>query len=107
MKTIDFDAKILSLKETLVKNVPKAAMPVTTTVVDKTRLAYVIKVISAELLKDPVIVSLMSLRNDPTPQSVESFLETVKDKIDYATKQRYKEMLDGVFVKEKKNDQTV
>ena len=97
MKLIDFDKKIAEVEGDLVSSVQKAAMPKKEVVVNEHRLKMVLKVISNELLKDPVIVSLMSLRNDPTPKSQESFLGTVKTHIDYATAYRYREMFDGVF----------
>ena len=106
MKTIDYDSKIKAVQDRYIKDVPKAAAPIKT-VVDKAKLAVVIKIISGELLKDPVLVSLMAMRNDCTPQSVDSFLVTVRDKIDHATGRRYREMLEEVFVQEKKNDQNV
>ena len=107
MKTIDFDSKIAAVKEQFAKDVPKASLPVVKTAVNLTKMKAVIKIISNELLKDPVLVSLMSLRNNPTPQSIESFVTVVKDKIDYATRLRYKQMLDETLIEEKKNDQTV
>jgi len=107
MKTIDFDSKITAVKEQFTKDVPKASLPVVKTAVDLAKMKVVIKIISNELLKDPVLVSLMTMKNDPTPQSIESFLTVVKDKIDYATRLRYKQMLDETLVEEKKNDQTV
>ena len=106
MKIIDYDSKIVSIKEMLATKAPVTkASP--NMVVDKARLKVAVQIISSELLKDPVLVSLMSLRNHPTQQSVDSFLTTVKDKIDHATARRYREILDQLFVEEKKNDQIV
>jgi len=108
MKLIDFDKKIAEVKEGFVSSVPKAAMPKTEVVVNEHKLKLVLKVISNELLKDPVILSLLSLRNDPTPKSMESFLATTKTYIDYATAVRYRELFSGIFMeKEVKNDQAV
>lgn len=106
MKTIDYDSKIKSVKELLVETIPRAKMP-PKKVVDKQLLAEAIKVISNELLKDPVLVSLMALRSNPTKENVDSFLTTVKDRIDHATARRYRELLELIFVEEKKNDQNV
>ena len=108
MKTIDFDAKIIEVQGELAQNVPKAKAPVKDFDVNIHRLKLALKVISNELLKDPVLVSLMAFRNDPTPKSMESFLATVKMYIDYATAVRYRETLSNLFVaKEIKNDQVV
>ena len=108
MKLIDFDKKIAEVEGGLVSSVQKAAMPKKEVVVNEHRLKLALKVISNELLKDPVIVSMMSLRNDPTPKSLESFIATVKQYLDYATAVRYREYFNEVFVqKEVKDDQTV
>lgn len=106
MKTIDFDSKMKSIKELLAEKVPVVKVP-PKKVINKARLTAVIKIISNELLKDPVLVSLMALRSDPTEASAAAFLSTVRDKIDHATGRRYKELLDEIFVEEKKNDQRV
>lgn len=107
MKLIDFDGKIAEVKGGLVDSVPKLEAPKKVET-NEVKLKLVLKVISNELLKDPVIVSLMAFRNSPSPASMKAFLATVKTYVDYATAVRYREMLKDIFVeKEVKNDQTV
>jgi hypothetical protein len=106
MKTIDFDQKIREVASDLVVVVPKSAMPVKSYAVNESCLKTALKIIADELLKDPVIKSMMDLRNNPTPSNQEIFLSNVKENIDYPTKVRFQELLNGVFIYKEATDVT-
>lgn len=108
MKTIDFDKKKADVEQELADFLPQAITPNTEVVINNSRLVVAIRVISNELLKDPVVQAMMILRNNPSPASMEAFLKTVRLHLDNATARRYKDLLDGVFTtKEVKNAQAV
>jgi len=104
MKLIDFDKKIKEIRVDLVKIVPKAEKPVVNFIINDLKLKTVLKIIADELLKDPVIVSMMAFRSAPSPQSQESFLKTVGTNIDYATAARYKELFKDIFTFKENTD---